>query len=76
MYFPETHDTTPNDCIGREQEIIDFVEQHFVIDDIDKIRFQNETYHIKQFLPTIKQHKTHKVSTSFDAQHQNYGIFE
>jgi hypothetical protein len=56
MYFPETYDTTPNDCVGREQEIIDFVEQHFVIDDIDRIRFQNETYHIKQFLSIINSH--------------------
>jgi hypothetical protein len=55
MFFPDQSDTTPNDCVGREQEIIDFVEQHFVIDRIDKIRFQGETYHIKQFLPDIKQ---------------------
>ena len=70
MYFPEQFNTTPDDCVGQESQIIDFVEKHFVIDDIDKIRFQNETYHIKQFLPEI-------VSTSIYGDNlrlYNYGI--
>jgi len=70
MEFPASDDTTPDNCIGQEAQIIDFVEKRFVIEDIDKIRFQNETYHIKQFLP---------ITTPIEFAHdvrlwENYGI--
>ena len=67
MNFPDPWcNASPDNCVGQEAHIIDLVEKHFVIENIDKIRFQNEIYHIKQFLHKSVKHEPYGGGFSFN----------